>query len=73
MKANKNRGSSPMKLMLIDLVDSSPELASTSSSSNRGSLTKRKKEIFVDDEEEDGSNWKYASSELCEEESSDGI
>ena len=72
MKATKTRGSSPMKLMLIDLVDSPPEVASTSSSSDRGSLTKRKKETFVDDEEEDGSNWKYASSELREEESSDG-
>lgn len=72
MKATKTRGSSPIKLMLIDLVDSPPEMASTSSVSDRGSLTKRKKETFVDDEEDDGSNSKYSSSELHEEESSDG-
>jgi len=73
MKSTKSHGASPMKLMMIDLVDSPPVMTSSSSSTVRGSLTKRKKEVFVDEDEEDGSNWKYGDSELCAEESSDGI
>lgn len=72
MKTTNSRGSSPMKLMLISLVDSPSQVSSSSSLCARGSLTKRKKESFDDDEEEDGSNWKYGYSEICAEESSDG-
>jgi len=72
MKSTKSHGASPMKLMMIDLVDSPPEKASSSSSTVRGSLTKRKKEVFVDEDEEDGSNWKYGDSELCAEDINDG-